>query len=105
MPAETDRHERTLMCWPTNERRAALWHDQLDAARAVYAEVARAIVRHEPVTMVAAPSDAAGACVACGPDVEVRALPINDAWMRDSGPIIVRAPDATRHAVHFGFNA
>jgi len=38
-------------------------------------------------------------------DVEVRALPIDDAWMRDSGPIIVRAPDTTRHAVHFGFNA
>ena len=54
--------------------------------------------------MVAAPSDAEGAVAACGPDVEVRALPIDDAWMRDSGPIIVRAPDATRHAVHFRFN-
>ena len=57
--------------------------------------------------MVAAPSDADGAAAACGPDVEVVArCRIDDSWMRDSGPIIVRArrrPPA--HAVHFRFNA
>ena len=41
----------------------------------------------------------------CGPGVDVRPMPIDDAWMRDSGPIIVRAPDGARHAVHFRFNA
>ena len=41
----------------------------------------------------------------CGPGVDVRPMPIDDSWMRDSGPIIVRAPDGARHAVHFRFNA
>ena len=30
--------------------------------------------------------------------------PIDDAWLRDSGPIIVRGSDGARVAVHFGFN-
>ena len=55
VPAETDPHERTLMAWPTEARRASLWGDQLDAARAVHVLVARAIAAYEPVTMVADP--------------------------------------------------
>ena len=56
MPAETARHERTLMAWPTVGMAAiGLWGDAgLAGARAVYNEIARVIARHEPVTMVAA---------------------------------------------------
>ena len=104
MPAETDRHERTLMCWPTAERPRRSGTTS-STPRGRCTPRSRRDRGHEPVTMVAAPSDADGACATCGPDVEVRALPIDDASMRDSGPIIVRAPDATRHAVHFRFNA
>jgi agmatine deiminase len=32
-------------------------------------------------------------------------MPIDDSWLRDSGPIVVCAPDGARHAVHFRFNA
>jgi agmatine deiminase len=105
MPAETDPHERTLMAWPTAGRQAGLWGDQLTAARADYATIARTVAEYEPVTMVAAPQDAAGAAAACGDRVEILPLEIDDAWLRDSGPIIVRAPDGARHAVHFRFNA
>ncbi len=107
MPAETARHERTLMAWPTEKRAAAgLWGDAgLEGAREVYADIAREIARHEPVTMVAAPAEAADARCRCGPRIEVVALPIDDSWIRDSGPLIVVSPDGGRHAVHFRFNA
>jgi agmatine deiminase len=37
--------------------------------------------------------------------VDVVALPIDDSWMRDTGPIVVLADDGLRHALHFRFNA
>jgi agmatine deiminase len=107
MPAETAQHERTLMAWPTVGVAAmGLWGDAgLEGARAVYAEIARTIARYEPVMMVAAPGDAEAAALECGSTVEVVALPIDDSWIRDSGPIVVVADDGTRHALHFRFNA
>src|SRR5262249_12081504 len=36
--------------------------------------------------------------------VEVVALPIDDAWLRDSGPIFVRTPNGERRGLHFLFN-
>jgi len=107
MPAETARHERTLMAWPTVGVAAmGLWGDAgLVGARTVYAEIARTIATYEPVTMVAAPADAEAAARECGSTIEVVALPIDDSWIRDSGPIVVVAADGSRHALHFRFNA
>ena len=105
MPAETTRHESTLMAWPTEERRGALWHDHLEEARDVHAQLARLVAAHEPVLMIASPSEADNAAQRCGDTVEVVALPIDDSWMRDTGPIVVRAADGQRQAMHFRFNA
>jgi agmatine deiminase len=107
MPAETARHERTCMAWPTVPIAAmGLWGDAgLAGARAVYARIAQTVAGYEPVTMVAAPADAEQAARDCGPRVEVLALPIDDSWIRDSGPIVVVATDGARHALHFRFNA
>lgn len=102
MPAEWAPHERTLMAWP---RRFELWHDALDEARQAHAAVADAIAAFEPVTMVADPEDAADARARCPAGVDVVELPIDDSWLRDSGPVYVRGPDGARVAVHFGFNA
>jgi agmatine deiminase len=107
MPAETVRHERTLVAWPTTGMaELGLWGDAgLAGAQSVYAEIARAMARHEPVTMVAAPTDAEAAEQMCGAGVDVVALPLDDSWMRDIGPIVVTADDGFRHALHFRFNA
>lgn len=103
MPAEWERHERTLMAWPT---RANLWLDLLDAARRDYAAIARTIADFEPVTMVVDPSDAPAATAMCGPNVEVLVLPIDDSWVRDSGPIgLLRRRDGARAAVDFRFDS
>ena len=106
MPAETERHERTLMAWPTVAMaEIGLWGDAgIDGARDVYATIANVISTFEPLTMVAAPDDADDARGRCGAAVEVVALPLDDSWMRDTGPIVAIA-GGDRHALHFGFNA
>jgi agmatine deiminase len=65
--------------------------------------------------MIANPgADARQARAMCGAGVEIVELPIDDSWLRDSGPIYVVDRDAPpgagaggrrRTAVHFGFNA
>jgi len=102
MPAEWQLHERTLMSWPTTH---PVWGSILDEARGEYAATARAIARFEPVLMIAHPSDAAGARARCGTGIEVFPVPIDDAWVRDSGPIIVSDDVGQRTGVHFRFNA
>ncbi|HEY1508592.1 MAG TPA: agmatine deiminase family protein [Solirubrobacteraceae bacterium] len=102
MPAEWEPHERTIMGWPC---RVALWGDLMDQARADYAAVANAIARFEPVTMIASDADDfALARAACGDGVEVVQIPLDDSWLRDSGPIYIYN-DGIRRAVHFRFNS
>jgi agmatine deiminase len=103
LPAEWEPHERTVMGWPC---RLALWRDTFPQARSDYAAVANAIAAFEPVTMIAnAGADAAAARSACGEGVEVVELPLDDSWLRDSGPIYVRDGAGQRLAVQFRFNA
>ncbi len=104
MPAEWAPHERTLIAWPAREE---AWRGtSIGAARVNHAAVVEAVARFEPVTLVANPEDADGARNACaGDNVEVVELPIDDSWLRDSGPIIVTGADRARAGVDFSFNA
>jgi agmatine deiminase len=101
VPAESAPHERTVMCWPT---RRELWGDLLADAETAYAEVARAITRFEPVTMIAAPGNRERASQRCGDAVEIVEIPIDDSWFRDSGPIYALRDDGSRIALDFTFN-
>lgn len=101
MPAEWAAHELSLMAWPA---RLELWGDALGRAKGEYAAVARAIAGFERVLMVAAPGAGGEVLHACGGGVEVLELPIDDSWMRDSGPVIVTAAEGGRAGVDFGFN-
>src|SRR5580658_1097515 len=83
MPAEWAPHARCWMAWPC---RTALWYGRERQARSAYAAVARAISLWEPLTMLARPEDREEAVAACGAGVEVLAMPLDDSWMRDSGP-------------------
>jgi agmatine deiminase len=101
--AEWEPHERTVMGWPC---RVELWGPTLEQARLDYAEVANAIAEFEPVTMIANPGEqAVQARDACSDAVDVVTLPLDDSWLRDSGPIYVYAEDGRRVAMHFRFNA
>jgi agmatine deiminase len=90
------------MAWP---RRIELWEEHLDAAREDYLEVARAIARFEPVTMLADPTDVAEARRRCGDAVRVVAMPLDDSWLRDSGPTFLVDSAGLRAAAAFTFNA
>ena len=103
MPAEWAPHERTLMAWPA---RPSLWGSQLAQAKADYAATATAVASFEPLTMVCADETAAAEARAALPgEVDVIVEPIDDSWLRDSGPIFVTGSDGRRAGVHFGFNA
>ncbi|MFE2087354.1 agmatine deiminase family protein [Streptomyces sp. NPDC002596] len=102
MPAEWSEHEGCLMAWPT---RVDLWDGVLDAVKREYADVARAIARFEPVTMVAPPGFGDDTRTHCGDDVTVVELPLDDSWFRDSAPLFVLDGDGRRAGVDFRFNA
>jgi agmatine deiminase len=101
MPAESAPHERTLMCWPA---RREMWLERFGDAESDYAEIANVIAAFEPVLMVADPAGAAEARRRCGSGVEVVEIPIDDSWVRDSGPIFVTG-DGRRAGVDFEFNS
>lgn len=102
MPAEWEPQARCWLAWPD---RLALWGDGLAAAREAYAEVARAIAAHEPVTMIADPASVAEASLKCGKGVEIMPLPIDDSWIRDNGPSFVLDDAGGVGGVVWGWNA
>jgi agmatine deiminase len=102
MPAEWAPHAGCWMGWPARE---SIWHGHIDGARDDYATVARAIAQFEPLTMLADPAHAPDACLRCGPSVRVIAVPLDDAWLRDSGPTFVLDATGRRAAAVFTFNA
>jgi agmatine deiminase len=102
MPAETDPHERTLMCWPA---RPQIWGRSLRQAQLDYAEIAHAISRFEPVTMICRPEAAELAADMCGSEIDICEIPIDDSWCRDSGPIYVTNARGERAIADFRFNA
>jgi agmatine deiminase len=101
MPAEWASHERTIVCWPARE---SMWQERFAAAKGEHAAVANAIAAFEPVTLAVDPSQEAEARAAVRGDVDVIAIPLDDSWARDSGPIFVTG-DGRRAGVHFSFNA
>jgi agmatine deiminase len=102
MPAETDPHEQTLMCWPS---RPQIWQNRLREAQLDYAEIAQKISAYEPVTMIVRPGAAELAADLCGSNVSIVEIPIDDSWCRDSGPIYVFNEAGERRATDFAFNA
>ena len=86
MPAEWAPHSRCWMAWPC---RTELWGERMPAARKACAEIAKAIVAYEPVTMIARPDLAADASLHCGQGISVLPLEHDDSWIRDIAPTFV----------------
>jgi len=103
MPAEWEPHERTLLTWPTREQ---LWRGVFDEAKRDYAAVARAIADFEPVTVIALPGSAGEVRDRCGTyNIEVFETAVDDSWIRDNGPLVVRDAHGNRLGVDFTFNS
>lgn len=94
-------HARCWMAWPC---RGASWGGELDEARRAYAEVARAVARYEPVTMIARPDLVATASLYCGPGVSVLPMAHDDSWTRDTGPCFLTGARGTVAGVAWRFD-
>ena len=55
--------------------------------------------------MLARPGEGGVARSYCGGDIDVVEMPIDDSWLRDSGPIFLTRPDGTRAISDFVFNS
>ena len=102
MPAEWAPHECCWMAWPSRDDQ---WVDGLTGAQRTYAAIAQAIRGFEPVRMVAEPHCAQGARDQCGGDIEVIPLPIDDPWMRDTGPTFLKDASGRTAGTMWRFNA
>lgn len=104
MPAEWSPHELTLVAWP--QREEAWRGTTIEAARDTHAAVVDAVSRFEPVLLVVHPSQLSEVrSRISGRNVEILATPIDDSWLRDSGPIIVTDGSGARAGIDFRFNA
>jgi len=90
------------MAWP---RRIELWGDHLEAAREDFLSVARAIARFEPVTMLVDPEEFDAARRRCGGAIKTISMPLDDSWLRDSGPTFLVDAVGGRAGAAFTFNA
>jgi len=104
LPAEWEAQDGVLLAWP---HAASDWHPHLDAVEPVFTDIAVWISRHERVLIVAPQTEpvlrqlaAAGAVME---RVAVFALPTNDTWSRDFGPVTV-CEGGTPVLLDFGFN-
>lgn len=101
MPAEFSPHTLSWMLWP---ERPDNWRLGGKPAQKAFAEVARAIVRFEPVTMGVNHSQYANARQMLPPEVRVIEISNNDSWMRDCGPTFVTNGKSVR-GIDWRFNA
>ncbi|MFD5213173.1 agmatine/peptidylarginine deiminase [Microbacterium sp. NPDC058345] len=89
MPAETGQHERIWMAFP----REGVTLGDTDALRdegyATWTAVAHAVSEFAPVTMLVDPSELSRARRMLSAQIEILEAPVDEFWMRDSGPTFV----------------
>lgn len=102
MPDEGAAHAATWMAFGPSED---IWGKKLlTVARQNLAGIAKAIAAHEPVKMLVREEDYNAAARLCGPTVTLVTQPIDDLWMRDTGPVFVKDQTGQAGAVGFNFN-
>ncbi|WP_406082587.1 agmatine deiminase family protein [Streptomyces zaomyceticus] len=101
-PIEDVRHTRTWMAWPDS---TSIWGNKLSGVQADIALIARTIAKYEPVVMCANSGSAAKARQLCGSTVTViGSIPVDDCWMRDTGPVFRTDGAGGLDAVGLNFN-
>ncbi|KAJ0048399.1 hypothetical protein Pint_16343 [Pistacia integerrima] len=94
MPAEWEPHSQCWMGWP---ERPDNWRDNGVHAQKVFAKVATAISKFEPVTVCASAAQWENARSQLPENIRVIEMSMNDSWFRDTGPTIV-VSDSTETA-------
>jgi agmatine deiminase len=102
MPDEGERHAATWMAFGPSEE---IWGRRLQrATREGVAVIAKAIGSFEPVNMLVREADYDVARRMCGDSVNLIVQPIDDLWIRDTGPVFVRTRSGEKAGVNFNFN-
>lgn len=102
LPADWAPHSRCWMAWPV---RSEAWGEHLGPAREAVGEVAEAIARFEPVTMIAKPTKVAEVSLLTASGVSSFSLPQDDSWLRDNGPSFVTSGTGHVAGVQWRWNA
>lgn len=101
MPDEGEPHLRTWMAFGASDE---IWGRRLNRkVQQNLGAIAQAIAQFEPVSMLVRPQEIELARQLAGPNVELVPAPLDDLWIRDSGPVFVRN-DTGKAAVDFNFN-
>jgi agmatine deiminase len=101
MPDEGSPHRRTWMAFGAG---VEIWGSSLTPiVQRDLARIALAIAAFEPVSMLVRPSERAVARDLMGTDVDLLEAPLDDLWIRDTGPVFVDDGHA-QAAVDFHFN-
>ena len=102
MPEEGEPHTATWMAFGPSTN---IWGKRLrPVVQKDLAGIAKAIAVHEPVRMLVRADEYDLAARLCGPSVELVVQPIDDLWMRDTGPVFVKGPAGQIAGVDFNFN-
>ncbi|MXR36841.1 agmatine deiminase family protein [Craterilacuibacter sinensis] len=102
MPDESAPHRATWMAFGASD---AIWGPQLlSPCRDALALIANTIVRYEPVKMLVRQSELAIARQLLNPKVELLSQPLDDLWIRDTGPVFVKNRQGKLAGVDFNFN-
>lgn len=102
MPDEAEPHKRTWMAFGAGEK---IWGRRLlPEVRRNLASIARSISRFEPVSMLVGKSEYDLLRKLVGSSVELIVSPLDDLWMRDTGPVFVLDGMGNKAGINFNFN-
>lgn len=102
-PAEWEKHERTWVAFPHAGYTLGDTEREQTAARQTWASVANAASEFEKVSCVINPGDEQNARKFLSSEIELVEIPIDDAWIRDSGPSFVVDKGGVK-AINWVFN-
>lgn len=102
MPDESEIHSRTWMAFGASKN---IWGRRLlPEVQRNLANIALTIAEYEPVSMLVRQSDLAIAKSLMGSKIDLIVCPLDDLWMRDTGPVFVVNEEGKKRAVDFNFN-
>jgi len=104
MPAETARHDRIWMAFPAEGQTLGESAAEREEGYATWTAVAHAAAEFTPVSMLVDPAETARARRMLSGSIEIVEAPVDEFWMRDSGPTFVVSDDGRLGAVDWIFN-
>lgn len=102
MPDEAEPHLRTWMAFGAS---ADLWGAKLlPEVQRNLATLANTIARYEPVSMLVRKEDLSLATAMVNSAVQLVECPVDDLWLRDTGPLFVLTESGEKAAIDLNFN-